>query len=103
MGKYTVIISRRADAMLVSHARFLANVSVPAAKTLVQEFEKTLDALEENPFQFPPETDYDLPPEQYRKALFYKRYKALFTVDEETVYLDAVLDCRQDNQKYWST
>ena len=88
---------------MVSHARFLANVSVPAAKTLVQEFEKTLDALEENPFQFPPETDYELPPELYRKALFYKRYKALFTVDGGTVYLDAVLDCRQDNQKYRAT
>lgn len=99
MGKYTVIVSSRADAMLVRHARFLANVSVPAAKGLVKEFEQVLDVLEDNPFQFSVETDYDLPPEQYRKALFCKRYKALFAIEGETVYLDTVLDCRQDNAK----
>lgn len=103
MGKYTVIVSRRADAMLVRHTRFLANVSVPAAKGLVAEFEKVLDSLEDNPFQFPVETDYELPPGKFRKALFSKRYKALFTVEGENVYLDAVLDCQQDNAKSLST
>ena len=62
-----------------------------------------LDALEENPFQFPVETEYELPAGQYRKALFYKRYKALFIVEGKNVYLDAVLDCRQDNEKYLAT
>lgn len=103
MGKYTVTVSRRTDAMLVRHTRFLANVSVPAARGLTTEFEKVLDALEDNPFQFPVETEYELPPGQFRKALFCKRYKALFCVKGENVYLDAVLDCRQDNSKYLTT
>lgn len=103
MGKYTVIVSKRADAMLIRHARFLANVSVPAAKSLVKEFEKTVAALEDNPFQFPLETEYDLPPEVFRKALFCKRYKALFSVEGNSVFLDAVLDCRQENSKYKPT
>lgn len=103
MGKYAVTVSKRADAMLVRHTRFLANVSVPAAKELTKDFSKVLDALEDNPFQFPFETEYDLPPGQFHKALFYKRYKALFYVEGETVYLDAVLDCRQDNSRYWAT
>ena len=99
MDKYTVIVSQRADAMLVRHTRFLANVSISAAKGLVAEFGEVLDSLEENPFQFPVDTDYGLPEGTYRKALFGKRYKALFTVEGETVYLDAVLDCRQGNSK----
>ena len=103
MGKYTVVISRRADAMLVRHTRFLANVSISAAKGLIAEFDKILDSLENNPFQFPIETDYDLPAKKFRKVLFYKRYKALFTIEDETVYLDAVLDCRQDNSSYQPT
>lgn len=65
MGKYTVTVSRRADAMLIRHARFLANVSVPASKELVKDFSKVLDALEDNPFQFPVETEYDLPRHLY--------------------------------------
>lgn len=99
MGRYAVIVSRRADTMLVRHTRFLANVSVPAAKGLIKDFEKVLDALEDNPFQFPVETDYELPSGQYRKALFCKRYKALFAIEGDTVYLDTVLDCRQNNAK----
>ena len=91
MGKYTVIVSRRADEMLIRHARFLAQVRVTAAKRMTAEFEKVLDTLE---------TGYDLPDGVYRKALFSKWYKAVFSVAEDTVYLDAVLDCRQDNTDY---
>ena len=35
---YEVIVSRKADEMLVSHVRFLAQVSIPAAKVLRNEF-----------------------------------------------------------------
>ncbi len=101
MGKYTVIVSRRADEMLICHAKFLAQVRVSAAKRMTAEFAKVLDVLEQNPFQFPAETDHDLPSGMYRKALFSKWYKAIFSVSENTVYLDAVLDCRQDNTKYY--
>lgn len=100
MGKYTVIVSRRADQMLVTHARFLAQVSPSAARKMAAGFSEILDALERNPYQFPVEEDYDLPRGVYRKALFCKWYKALFSLDEDTVYLDCVLDCRQDNERY---
>ena len=100
MSKYTVIVSRRADEMLIRHARFLAQVRVSAARRMAAEFEKILDTLEKNPFQFPPETDYDLPDGFYRKALFSEWYKAVFSVSGDTVYLDAILDCRQNNTDY---
>ena len=96
MNKYEVIVSRRADEMLVQHARFLARVSVPAAERMVSEFESVLDALEDNPYQYPVDNDYNLPKGAYRKALFCKWYKALFSVSGSKVYLDAVVDCRQD-------
>ena len=97
MSRYSVIVSQRADEMLITHARFLAQVSVSAAKRMTDEFEKILDTLENNPYQFPAETDYAIP-SGYRKALFSKWYKAVFSVDErkKEAYLDAVLDCRQD-------
>ena len=64
------------------------------------EFEKVLGILEENPLQFPQETDYNLPAGTYRKALFSKWYKAIFSVVGNAVYLDAILGCRQDNADY---
>ena len=100
MSNYTVIVSRRADEMLIRHARFLAQVRVSAAKRMTAEFANVLDTLEQNPFQFPAETDYNLPDGTYRKALFSKWYKVIFSVSGDTVYLDAVLDCRQDNTDY---
>lgn len=101
MDRYSVIVSQRADEMLVKHTRFLAQVSVPAATRMADEFERILDALERNPFQFPSEDAYAVP-QGFRKALFCKWYKAVFSVSEETreVYLDAVLDCRQDHSQY---
>ena len=95
MSKYSVIVSRRADEMLIQHARFLAQVSVSAAEKMVLEFGLVLDSLEENPYQYPVDDDYNLPKGMYRKALFCKWYKALFCVSDTKVFLDAVVDCRQ--------
>lgn len=96
MSKYKVIVSRRADEMLIQHAKFLARVSVPAAKRMVLEFELILDSLENNPYQYPVDDDCNLPKGMYRKALFCKWYKALFSESDTKVFLDAVVDCRQD-------
>lgn len=94
--RYSIILASRVDHMLVQHVSFLARVSIPAAKRFRKEFADTLKQIAENPFQFPIDTDLNLPEGLYRKALFAKRYKALFLVENETVYLDAVVDCRQD-------
>ena len=82
--------------MLIQHTKFLARVSVPAAKKMISEFELVLDSLEENPYQYPSDDDYNLPKDMYRKALFCKWYKALFSVSGTKVFLDAVVDCRQN-------
>ena len=94
--RYEVIVSSRAEQMLTSHVCFLARASVKAARRRRDEYAETLDALEDNPFQVPPADDLGLP-DEYHKALFGKRYQAIFYVEGDTVYLDAVLDCRMDN------
>jgi plasmid stabilization system protein ParE len=93
---YQVILARRVDGMLLKHVEFLARVSVPAARKFRGEFATLLKRLAENPMQFPVEEGRGLP-DGYRSAVFAKRYKALFIIEGHTVYLDAVLDCRQDN------
>ena len=94
--RYEVVISRRAELMLGSHIAFLARVSVKAARRLRDEYAVMLDSLETNPFLFPEAHEPDIP-EGYRKALFGKRYLAVFCVEGSTVFLDAVLDRRMDN------
>ena len=100
--QYTVIFVSRVDAQLLKYVEFWARVSIPAAKAFRTEFAEILAQLEDNPFLFPPETDPNLPAGLYRKALFAKRYKVLFSVDDATVYLDAVIECRQDTKERYA-
>ena len=94
---YQIILARRVDGMLLRHVSFLARVSVPAAKKFRAEFAHLLERLAQNPMQFPVEEELNLPSGQYRSAPAAKRSKAVFMVEVSTVYLDAVLDCRQDH------
>ena len=96
MDRFTIITARRVDSQLRRHAAFLANVSIRAAKQFRNDFSEILDQLEVNPYQFPIDSDPALPQDTYRKALFSKWYKVLFAIENNTVYLDAVVDCRQD-------
>ena len=94
---YTVIISEEATQMLVSHARFLAQVNEAAALRLIEAFQENAKSLEE----FPPERNPGLidpliTAGKYRKLLLEKRYLLVYQIKEPAVYVDAVVDTRQD-------
>lgn len=95
-SKYTVVVSDRATQMLVSHAAFLAQVSLAAAQRLVDEFQQAATSLEDMPQRCPWLTGDYIPAQTYRYILFEKRYMGIYQVVDDTVYLDYVLDCRQD-------
>ena len=95
MTRYKVIIASRVDNQLLEHFRFIANVSIPAAKRFRDEFGNTVKEISENPYQFPIDADLNLPEGMYRKAFFSRWYKIHFTIKDETVFIDAVADCRQ--------
>ena len=99
--KHEVSLSRSAERMLLQHAEFLTQVSPAAARRLLNSLKKVKSRLSDNPYQFPFADDMDvpgIPPETYRKCLFEKRYKALFLVEGIDVYVDAIIDCRQENE-----
>jgi len=96
MEKYKIILARRIDGQLLRHFEFLMRVSLPAAKRFRDAFAETLHEIGMNPLQFPVEEDLNLPSGMYRKAIFAKRYKILFLIDEDIVFIDAVVDCRQN-------
>ncbi len=59
--KYTVIISDEATQMLVSHSRFLVQVSEQAALNLITEFKEKAKSLERSPKRNPLLSDPSLP------------------------------------------
>ena len=94
--KYIVIISERASEMLISHTRFLAQVSEQAAQNLIEQFKvsaKSLeDLLERNPRLDVPA----MPINKYRKLLLSKQYLLIYQIKGNVVYMDYIVDCRQD-------
>ena len=98
--KYNVELSRRVEMMLLQHTEFLAQVSPTAARRLINSSKEIKVRLADNPYQFPFADGLDvpgMPPETYRKCLFGGRYKALFLVEGNNVFIDAVIDCRKEN------
>ncbi|HBW37863.1 type II toxin-antitoxin system RelE/ParE family toxin [Desulfosporosinus sp. BICA1-9] len=94
--RYTVVISDEAKQMLISHARFLAQVSEHAATWLIEDFQVRAKSLEQFPERNPGLIDKLIPSEKYRKLLLEKRYLLVYQIKENTVYVDAVVDTRQD-------
>jgi hypothetical protein len=94
--KYMVSISDKASEMLISHAQFLANVSEEAAKNLIEDFKLSAYSLERFPDRNPWLSDSAMPINKYRKLLFSKRYLLIYQIKQGMVYVDYIVDCRQD-------
>lgn len=95
---YDVIISERAADMLIQHVRFIAKVSPEAAdklRTEIIEASRSLQRLPERNLEL---YDSMLPTNKYRKMIISKRYLLVYQIKAETVYIDYILDCRQDYQ-----
>lgn len=95
-NKYRVIVSERATQMLIFHAAFLAQASPEAAERLTVEFGKTAYSLEMMPQRCPWLAGDYIPKNAYRFILFEKRYMLIFQIMDDAVYVDYVVDCRQD-------
>ena len=93
---YDVKITDTAWAQMLEHARFLANVSVDAANSLVDDFITATDSLAQMPERCPWLIHDAIPFQKYRKILFSKYHMALFQIRGNMVYVASVIDCRQD-------
>jgi len=94
--EYEVIVSDAAYAMLDGHVVFLARVSSQAAVNLMDEILGDIESLSQFPERFPIFDNEFIPDGRYRKMLSAKRYLILYEIDLKTVYVDYIIDCRQD-------
>ena len=94
--KCKVIISEATAQMLVAHSRFLAQVSESAALQLIDEFNEKVKWLEEFPERNPWLCDPSISAGIYLKLLLEKRYLIIYQVKGSTVFVDAIVDGRQD-------
>lgn len=93
---YKVVVSDRARQMLAGHIRFLAEKSPPAARKKKSEIMDAVRSLGTMPERFPFLSAEPLPPNKYRKMFIENWYLILDQIKDQTVYVDFILDCRQD-------
>ncbi len=94
--KYNVIVSDTAKRQLATHISFIANVNKTAARETKNKIVKALHSLSEMPERFPFFNEDLIPKNKYHKMFVENWYLVLYQIKDDTVYVDYVIDCRQD-------
>ena len=96
--QYKVIISERAKEMLGMHIRFLTQVNKTAANKLKNRLIDEIRALQEMPQRYPFFNENYIPANKYHKLYVENWFLVLYQIKVDTVYVDWIVDCRQDYQ-----
>lgn len=96
--KYKVVISDKSKEMLGVHIRFLSQVNRKSASDLKTRLIREIHSLEEMPQRFPFFNEAYIPPNKYHKLYVKEYYLVLYQIKDSTVYVDWIIDCRQDYQ-----
>lgn len=94
--EYEVIVSDRARQMLASHIRFLAQKTPSAARKTKDDLMAAIRSLSQMPGRFPFLEAEFIPPNKYHKMYVQKWYLILYQIKDKIVYVDYIVDCRQD-------
>ena len=84
---------------MASHLHFLARVSEPAAARLYDAYATALADLADNPqgyLRYEPQSEIAA---DLHSKLFAARYRIVFEIRDNTVYIYDIQDCRQDIDK----
>ena len=93
--EYFVSIDAGANDRMAEHIEFLARVSEEAAYRLLDEMMKSVRSLKKMPYRNPFYNRPYLPLNKYRYLIFAKRYRIVYQVDGDNVYIDDIQDSRQ--------
>jgi len=94
---YRVAISPSANDRMAEHFEFLARVSGDAANKLLNGLTDDILSLNSMPFRNPVYDRPYVPPLKYRYMMSNKRYRIIYQIVGETVFVDDIQDCRQSN------
>ncbi|MEG1821981.1 MAG: type II toxin-antitoxin system RelE/ParE family toxin [Clostridiales bacterium] len=98
MSKYKIIISDISRQMLENHICYLANISKAGALKLKEKFLIEIRSLEEFPERFPFFNGEFIPTNKYHKMVIEKRYLVLYQIKDLVIFVDYILDYREDYQ-----
>ena len=97
--RYTVVIDPAANDRMYDHFEFLARVSERASDKLLDGLIGDISSLEQMPYRNPVYDRPYLPKGKYRYMLSCKKYRIVYQIEGNNVFIDDIQDCRQDSDK----
>ena len=97
--EYSVYIDPAANDRMADHMEFLTRVSEEAANRLLDDLMEGIRSLKTMPFRNPVYNRPYLPTDKYRSLIINKRYRVVYQIDGDFVYVDDIQDCRQSDDK----
>ncbi|ANU46952.1 plasmid stabilization protein [Enterocloster clostridioformis] len=94
--RYKVIVSDRAKRMWGTHICFMAQVNKQAAAAKKKEIMTAMRSFSQMPQRFPFFEELYITPNKYHKMFIEKWYLVLYQIQDDTVYVEYILDCRKD-------
>ncbi len=96
---YSVEISPAANDKMNEHFEFLARVSEAAAAKLLAKLMADMRSLNQMPYRNPIYVRPYIPVGKYRYMLSGDRYRIVYQIQDRTVFVEDVQDCRQSDKK----
>ena len=96
---YHVYIDPAANDRMADHMEFLSRVSEDAANRLLNDLMAAVRSLKKMPFRNPVYNRPYLPPDKYRSLIVSKRYRIVYQIESDCVFVDDIQDCRQSDDK----
>lgn len=94
--KYSVVVSEKAKMQIAEHISFVSNVNKESARKFKIRIIEKLQTLSDMPQRNPYLNNEMLVKNYYRKIPLEDGYLVIYHIEERTVKIDYVLDCRQD-------
>jgi len=95
--EYQVIIDPVANDRMYDHFEFMARVSETAAENLLDGLIKSINSLKKMPQRNPVYDRPYLKSGKYRYLISCERYRIVYKIEENIVYVDDIQDCRQSD------
>ena len=96
---YKITVAPAVNDRMYEHFEFLARVSSSAANQLLEILLADIRSLKTLPFRNPPYDRPYLPAGKYRYMVSGKRYRVIYQIEGDCVFVDDIQDCRQDDDK----
>ncbi|MCL1983084.1 MAG: type II toxin-antitoxin system RelE/ParE family toxin [Clostridiales bacterium] len=97
--EYSVSVDLAVSEKMLSHVGFLAKVSVIAAERLYDMLDESIAALENNPKIYPHYIPQEPVDAELRFKMCGRRYRIVFEIIGNSVFVYDIQDCRQDVDK----